>query len=324
MAINKNNPYSVFPYFMPVLAQKNGSDLDTQLIVGQLGGPQPYVSRTDPTSTTDAVIGDALLASLQSLLSADQQTQLTRSIAIWKRIIDTLAAPTETPITVNDSTTIDFTTSGTANHTLTGAVIISPDANNLLSNPGNGLFSTQTSLSVTDTNSIDLTASGTANHNLQADVKISTTTGNQLSVDGTGLVVTGTLETIQASAAIAQGDALRITGTAAGLLTMAPTNAQSQAVHAIAHQAISNGAQGAVTIKGVVNVKASGTTVLGNPLGSTSTSGTLAALVETTLVVVLNIVTTPPTGAQAFAQASGRAIIAMGPIAGGQCSAYIC
>lgn len=46
----------------------------------------------------------------------------------------------ETPLVANDSTSIDFTTSGTGGHILTGSVIISPNANNILVNPGNGLY----------------------------------------------------------------------------------------------------------------------------------------------------------------------------------------
>lgn len=46
----------------------------------------------------------------------------------------------ETPLVANDSSSINFTTSGTAGHILTGSVIISPNANNILTNPGNGLY----------------------------------------------------------------------------------------------------------------------------------------------------------------------------------------
>jgi hypothetical protein len=52
---------------------------------------------------------------------------------------------TETPLVVVDTPTINFTTSGTSGHILTGDVIvnglISPNANNTIVNPGNGLFS---------------------------------------------------------------------------------------------------------------------------------------------------------------------------------------
>jgi hypothetical protein len=44
----------------------------------------------------------------------------------------------ETILSVVDSTSIDFSVSGAANHTLTGAVKISPDAGNLLTNASNG------------------------------------------------------------------------------------------------------------------------------------------------------------------------------------------
>lgn len=53
--------------------------------------------------------------------------------------IGNVANVAQTPLTVVDSSTIDFTASGTNNHTLTGVVKISPNANNQVVN-ANGLY----------------------------------------------------------------------------------------------------------------------------------------------------------------------------------------
>lgn len=96
----------------------------------------------------------------------------------------------QTALTVNDSTTIDLTASGTNNHTLTAAVINDPAAGLQANAGGEGIkidpastsgvltlssaglkaTFTQTSLTVNDSTSIDLTASGTNNHTLTAVV----------------------------------------------------------------------------------------------------------------------------------------------------------
>lgn len=49
-------------------------------------------------------------------------------------------AGTETSLTANDSATIDFTTSGVANHTLTGSVKISADVGNAITAVADGIF----------------------------------------------------------------------------------------------------------------------------------------------------------------------------------------
>lgn len=49
-----------------------------------------------------------------------------------------LPSLSETTLTAIDSTSIDFSVSGIANHTITGAVKISPDSGNLLTNAANG------------------------------------------------------------------------------------------------------------------------------------------------------------------------------------------
>lgn len=98
--------------------------------------------------------------------------------------------PIQAPLTFIDSTSVDFTQVG---DTVTAAVIISPNAGNQVTNPGNGIYvppgAGETSITVVDTASVNLTASGTANHTLQADVIISPNAGNQLELLGNGLFV---------------------------------------------------------------------------------------------------------------------------------------
>jgi hypothetical protein len=62
--------------------------------------------------------------------------------AIPAAAISGLPTFTETPLTVQDTTSIDFTSSGVNGHQLTGFVKISTDANNLLTQTPTGLFVT--------------------------------------------------------------------------------------------------------------------------------------------------------------------------------------
>ena len=101
-------------------------------------------------------------------------------------------AVVQTPLTVVDTTTVNLTNCGVDGHTVQADVIISPNAGNQLSNPGNGLFvaaTVQTPLTVVDTSTVNLTSSGVDGHTVQADVIISPTAGNQLINIGNGLYV---------------------------------------------------------------------------------------------------------------------------------------
>jgi len=99
----------------------------------------------------------------------------------------------ESPIIVNDSSSIDFTTSGVSNHTLTGVVKISGNAGNQLSILSNGLFVpqvTQTPLTVVDSSRIDFSVSGINNHTLTGNLimsgLISNNAGNNLTLGTDG------------------------------------------------------------------------------------------------------------------------------------------
>lgn len=128
---------------------------------------------------------------------------------------------TETLLTANDSSTIDFTTSGTANHTITGSVKISANIANKLQVLGDGLMVpdmktyflpgsnisyigtgdasapyvisaggfSQTPLSVSDSTSFHFISSGTNGMNLTGNVKLSALSGNALTVNSDGLFV---------------------------------------------------------------------------------------------------------------------------------------
>lgn len=78
-------------------------------------------------------------------------------------IVRGVAAPPQTPFVANDSNTIDFTTSGADNHTLTGAVKISATAGNRIVANADGLFSA--AIPVT-TNALTITAGGGVTSNV--------------------------------------------------------------------------------------------------------------------------------------------------------------
>lgn len=103
---------------------------------------------------------------------------------------DGIYAPTasaETSLVATDSTSIDFTTSGTAGHALTGVVKISATANNTVSISSDGLFAPDTTFVATDSSTIDFTTSGTYSHSLTGSVKLSASGGNSISALSDGL-----------------------------------------------------------------------------------------------------------------------------------------
>lgn len=121
----------------------------------------------------------ALFAAIQQVL-CDHEDEITA-----------LQALGGVPLTVNDSTSINFTASGTANHTLTAAVIVSPGVNNSISIESDGLYVEEVPIVVVDTDTIDFTSSGVLGHTITADVNISTDPNNRLVVLGDGLFVAG-------------------------------------------------------------------------------------------------------------------------------------
>ena len=93
-------------------------------------------------------------------------------------------------LTANDSQTIDFTTSGTLNHTLTGSVKRSAIANNAITEQADGLHTLSPVITPVDTDEINLTISGVHSHTVQANLNLSATLGNLLTIQGDGLLAT--------------------------------------------------------------------------------------------------------------------------------------
>lgn len=93
----------------------------------------------------------------------------------------------ETPITVVDTNCINLTANGEHNHTLTAALITSPDAGNMLACTGNGAFVVETPLVANDSATVDFTTSGTANHTVTASVKISAVPNNCIVAQADGI-----------------------------------------------------------------------------------------------------------------------------------------
>lgn len=100
----------------------------------------------------------------------------------------------QTPITVNDSTTIDLTASGSNNHTLSAAVKVSALNGNLITVESDGLHVAAPVVVIppviaNDSASLDFTVSGLDSHTITGTVKVSSTLGNAITIDGTGLYV---------------------------------------------------------------------------------------------------------------------------------------
>lgn len=104
--------------------------------------------------------------------------------------IEALEIAGSVALTANDSATIDFTTSGTLAHTLTGSVKLSAVANNALTAQVDGIHVISPSLTANDSATVNFTTSGTLNHTLTAVVTLSADTGNLLTVVGDGLKAT--------------------------------------------------------------------------------------------------------------------------------------
>lgn len=99
---------------------------------------------------------------------------------------------TETPLTVNDSPTVDLTNGGTAGHTVTATVKVSGDNGNQIFVRPDGLYVppyTETPFVANDSATIDFTTSGNLSHTMTGNVRISGDAGNQVVVRGDGLYV---------------------------------------------------------------------------------------------------------------------------------------
>ena len=142
------------------------------------------------------------------------------------------APATETLLVANDSSTIDFTTSGTADHTLTGVVKVSAAVGNTVAVNADGLFvpaataSVQTPITPVPTSSVDLTVSGTDDHTVTANVRVSAFPGNGVSIHADGVYAEDTCTAIASipSGSLAAGDRYVVTELAGGCkLITAPT-----------------------------------------------------------------------------------------------------
>lgn len=178
---------------------------------------------------------------------------------------DGLFAPAfiQTPLTANDSSTVDFTTSGINNMTLTGSVKVSANASNRIQVAGDGLLVpdmttyflpgqnitltgsgsasspyivsaggfSQIPLSVNDSSTLHFISSGSSGMNLTGNVRISSTTANALISNADGLYVpqssTNSYTDAQARAAISANAPIvynNITGVISAQLANTSTN----------------------------------------------------------------------------------------------------
>lgn len=173
-----------------------------------LGGEKLVINATNgsftlvyaDTSTIDlagtGIVGDPLLASVK--ISTTAGNALTsNSTGLY---VPTPSYTGESTLVTADSSTLAFSTSGTAGHSLTGSVKISNTAGNTLVINGNGLYVptpsfTQDTLIASDSNSIDFTTTGPNGHNLTGNVKISPDSGNSVEIRSNGLFAAGLTNT---------------------------------------------------------------------------------------------------------------------------------
>lgn len=103
------------------------------------------------------------------------------------------ASASETPLVATDSTSINFTTSGTNGHDLTGSIILDPSLLNIAQVTASGLLvssaALNTPLTPVDSPSIDISVSGLSNHTIEANAIISAIAGNALVVLPDGMYV---------------------------------------------------------------------------------------------------------------------------------------
>lgn len=153
------------------------------------GGGVSAITVSDTNTVLLTLAANVLSANIQ--IDPASTTNITVSSNGLK-----IDAPPETSITANDSSTIDFTTSGTGNHTITADLKISTDPGNIATVDSEGLLVLASSIPVsetpntsTDTNSINMILSGVSGRNIQADLNISGDSGNLAEIRATGLYV---------------------------------------------------------------------------------------------------------------------------------------
>jgi hypothetical protein len=217
-------------------------------------------------------------ASLSALLSALQQ-----AICDHEDSIDDLTSLGSVSLTANDSATIDFTTSGTGNHTLTGSVKLSATANNAVTAEADGIHVLSPVITVVDTASIDLTVSGVHSHTLTADVKISSEVDNILveNVDGLFVPATSSTET-----SITANDSTTVNFTTSGTSNHTITAAvtidpdPSNIISATANGIFANGSSFSLADNSVTNAKLRDSvaySVIGRTSGTTGDPADIAA-----------------------------------------------
>ena len=144
------------------------------------------------SSTVDlngiGVVGNPLIASVK-ISTTPGNALISNSTGLY---VPTPSYTGESTLIATDSSTLSFSTSGTAGHSLTGAVKISNTAGNTLVVNGNGLYVptplfTQDALIAVDSNSLNFTTSGANGHTLTADIKISSDSGNGVEIRANGL-----------------------------------------------------------------------------------------------------------------------------------------
>ena len=161
--------------------------------------PEPdALVETDLSSSDTATIAITLSGDANHTIEADVKVSAVAGniVSVEADGIYVPAPDAETALSATDSATIDFTTSGTANHGLTASVKISATAGNVLEAKADGLYVptpeefTETVLSVTSTDgSVSADLSGVSDHTVDLSVNIDPAGDNLVSSTGNGLYV---------------------------------------------------------------------------------------------------------------------------------------
>lgn len=261
--------------------------------------PLTVIDTASVNLTNSGIDGHTIQADVKVSTTAGNQVSINP---------DGLYVATPTAVSVQDSSTIDFSTPAT--NVVTGSVKVDPANGNLIQVTANGLRidcasidDCQTDLTPVDTNTVNLTTSGVHGHVIQADVVVSPAVGNTLQNTPAGLYVapdipltvidtasvdltsSGTLShTVQADVRVSPDAGNSLSIHANGLYVTAPTIPAQTPLMVVDTQSVNLTSSGVDGHTVQADVVVSG--VAGNALQSTINGLYVPTVTQTPLMVV--------------------------------------